>query len=105
MEFGIGVKMIQMTIFVLKVSRMTIKMSSGETVTMMAPSIVMVSPMKLILRIDIGITMTLTTLFMLQVRLMVMKISSGVTVMIILLIVKGTLMKQIINSTSELGLH
>ena len=72
---------------------------------MMAPSIVMVSPMKLILRIDIGITMILTTLFVLQVRQMVMKISSGVTVMIILLIVKVTLMKQIINSTSELGLH
>ena len=72
---------------------------------MMAPSIVMVSPMKLILKIDIGITMILTTLFVLQVRQMVMKISSGVTVMIILLIVKVTLMKQIINSTSELGLH
>ena len=99
MEFDIGVKMIQMTIFMLKVSRMTIEMSSGETVKMMAPSIVMVSPMKLILRIDIGITMTLTTLFMLQVRLMVMKISSGVTMLIILLIVKVTLMKQIIDST------
>ena len=81
------------------------KMSRGETITMMAPSIVMVSPIKLILRIDIGITMILTTLFVLQVRQMVMKISSGVTVMIILLIVKVTLMKQIINSTSELGLH
>ena len=84
---------------------MTIEMSSGETVKMMAPSIVMVSPMKLILRIDIVITMTLTTLFVLQVRLMVMKISSGVTVMIILLIMKETLMKQIINSKSELRLH
>ena len=105
MEFGVGVKMIQMTIFMLKVSRMTIKMSSGETVTMMAPSILMVSLMKLILKIDIGITMILTTLFVLQVRLMVIKISSGVTVMIILLIVKVTLMKQIINSISELGLY
>ena len=105
MEFGVGVKMIQMTIFMLKVSRMTIKMSSGETITMMAPSIVMVSPMKPILKIDIGIRMILTTLFVLQVRQMVTKISSGVTVMIILLIVKVTLMKQIINSKSELGLH
>ena len=36
---------------------------------------------------------------------MVMMISSGVTIMIILLIVKETLMKQIINSKSELGLY
>ena len=96
--------MIQTAFFVLKVSRMTMKMSSGETVTMMAPSIVMVSPMKPILKIDIGIRI-LTTLFVLQVRQMVTKISSGVTVMIILLIVKVTLMKQIINSISELGLY
>ena len=76
---------------------MTMKMSSGETVKMMAPTIVMVSLMKLIIKIGFGIRMILTTLFVLQVRLMVMKISSGVTVMIILLIVKVTLMKQIIN--------
>ena len=81
------------------------KMSSGETVKMMAPTIVMVSLMKLFIKIGFGIRMILTTLFVLQVRLMVMKISSGVTVMIILLIVKVTLIKQIINSTSELGLH
>ena len=36
---------------------------------------------------------------------MVMMISSGVTIMIILLIVKVILMKQIINSKSELGLY
>ena len=65
----------------------------------------MVSLMKLFIKIGFGIRMILTTLFVLQVRLMVMKISSGVTVMIILLIVKVTLIKQIINSTSELGLH
>ena len=105
MEFDIGIEMIQTAFFVLKVSRMTMKMSSGETITMMAPSIVMVSPMKPILKIDIGIRMILTTLFVLQVRQMVTKISSGVTVMIILLIVKVTLMKQIINSISELGLY
>ena len=97
--------MIQTAFFILKVSRKTMKMSSGETVKMMAPTIVMVSLMKLIIKIGFGIRMILTTLFVLQVRLMVMKISSGVTVMIILLIVKVTLMKQIINSTSELGLH
>ena len=84
---------------------MTMKMSSGETAKMMAPTIVMVSLMKLIIKIGFGIRMILTTLFVLQVRLMVMKISSGRTVMIILLIVKVTLMKQIINTTSELGLH
>ena len=96
--------MIQMTIFVLKVSRMTIEMSSGETVKMMAPSIVMVSPMKLILRIDIVITMTLTTLFVLQVRLMVMKISSGVTVKkMTSLIMKVSLRKVTQRLTSQLG--
>ena len=94
-----------MTIFVLQVSRIMMKMSSGETVTMMALSTVMVSPMKLILKIDIGIRMILITLFVLQLRQMVMMISSGVTIMIILLIVKETLMKQIINSKSELGLY
>ena len=94
-----------MTILVLQVSRIMMKMSSGETVTMMAFSTVMVSPMKLILKIDIGIRMILITLFVLQLRQMVMMISSGVTIMIILLIVKVTLMKQIINSKSELGLY
>ena len=92
-----------MTIFVLQLSRIMMKMSSGET--MMALSTVMVSPMKLILKIDIGIRMILITLFVLQLRQMVMMISSGVTIMIILLIVKETLMKQIINSKSELGLY
>ena len=94
-----------MTILVLQVSRIMMKMSSGETVTMMAFSTVMVSPMKLILKIDIGIRMILITLFVLQLGQMVMMISSGVTIMIILLIVKETLMKQIINSKSELGLY
>ena len=94
-----------MTIFVLQVSRIMMKMSSGETVTMMAFSTVMVSPMKLILKIDIGIRMILITLFVLQLGQMVMMISSGVTIMIILLIVKVILMKQIINSKSEPGLY
>ena len=47
MEFDIGIEMIQTAFFILKVSRMTMKMSSGETVKMMAPTIVMVSLMKL----------------------------------------------------------
>ena len=105
MEFDIGIEMIQKAFFILKVSRMTMKMSSGETVKMMSPTIVMVSLMKLIIKIGFRIRMILTTLFVLQVRLMVMKISSGMTVMIILLIVKVTIMKHFINSTSELGLH
>ena len=94
-----------MTILVLQVSRIMMKMSSGETVTMMAFSTVMVSPLKLILKIDIGIRMILITLFVLQLGQMVMMISSGVTIMIILFIVKVILMKQIINSKSELGLY
>ena len=35
MGFDIGIKMIQMAFFVLKASRLAMKMSSGETVTMM----------------------------------------------------------------------
>ena len=52
-----------MTIFVLQLSRIMMKMSSGET--MMALSTVMVSPMKLILKIDIGTRMILITLSLL----------------------------------------
>ena len=54
-----------MTILVLQVSRIMMKMSSGGTVTMMALSTVMVSPMKLILKIDIGTRMILITLSLL----------------------------------------
>ena len=35
MEFDIGIKMIQMAFFVPKASRLAMKMSNGETVTMM----------------------------------------------------------------------
>ena len=94
MEFGIGVKMIQMTIFVLKVSRMTIKMSSGETVTMMTSLMMMVSSPKLILKINIGFKMILTTPFVLQVSEIAMKMPIGETVkMMTSWIVKVSFMK------------
>ena len=47
MEFDIGIKMIQMAFVVLKVSRMKIKIPSGETVRMMTSSIMKVSLRKL----------------------------------------------------------
>ena len=46
-EFDIGIKMIQMAFVVLKVSRMKIKIPSGETVRMMTSSIMKVSLRKL----------------------------------------------------------
>ena len=46
-EFDIGIKMIQMAFVVLKVSRMNIKIPSGETVRMMTSSIMKVSLRKL----------------------------------------------------------
>ena len=72
--------MMQMTIFVLKVSRMAMKISSGETVTMMTSLITMVSSLKLIMKIDIGIKMILTTPFVLQVSEIAMKMPIGETV-------------------------
>ena len=47
MKFDIGVKIVQLTIFVLKVSRMAMKMPIGETVKMMTSSIMKVSLRKL----------------------------------------------------------
>ena len=72
--------MMQMTIFLLKVSRMAMKMSNGETVTMMTSLITMVSSLKLIMKIDIGINMILTTPFVLQVSEIAMKMPIGETV-------------------------
>ena len=72
--------MMQMTIFVLKVSRMAMKISNGETVTMMTSLITMVSSLKLIMKIDIGIKMILTTPFVLQVSEIAMKMPIGETV-------------------------
>ena len=80
MKIDIGIKMMQMTIFLLKVSRMAMKMSNGETVTMMTSLITMVSSLKLIMKIDIGIKMILTTPFVLQVSEIAMKMPIGETV-------------------------
>ena len=77
MKFDIGVKIVQLTIFVLKVSWMTTKMSNGETVTVMISSLVTVSLMKLIMKIQNGIKMILTTLFVLQVSQIAMKMPIG----------------------------
>ena len=77
MKFDIGVKIIQLIIFVLKVSRMAMKMSNGETVTVMISSIVTVNLMKLIMKIQNGIKVILTTLFVLQVSQMAMKMPIG----------------------------
>ena len=86
--------MMQMTIFVLKVSRMAMKISSGETVTMMTSLITMVSSLKLIMKIDIGIKMILTTPFVLQVSEIAMKMPIGETVkMMTSWIVKVSFMK------------
>ena len=80
MNIDIRIKMIQMTIFVLKVGRMSMKMSNGKRVTMMAKLIAMVNSPKLIMKIDIGTKMILTTLFVLQVSEIAMKRPSGGTV-------------------------
>ena len=94
MNIDIGIKMIQMTIFVLKVGRMSMKMSNGKRVTMMAKLITMVNSPKLIMKIDIGTKMILTTLFVLQVSEIAMKRPSGGTVkMVISSIVKVSSMK------------
>ena len=86
--------MMQMTIFVLKVSRMAMKISNGETVTMMTSLITMVSSPKLIMKIDIGIKMILTTPFVLQVSEIAMKMPIGETVkMMTSWIVKVSFMK------------
>ena len=80
MKIDIGIKMMQMTIFVLKVSRMAMKISNGETVTMMTSLITMVSSLKLIMKIDIRIKMILTTPFVLQLSEIAMKMPIGETV-------------------------
>ena len=94
MKFDIGVKIVQLTIFVLKVSRMAMKMSNGETVTMMTSLIMMVSSPKFILKINIGFKMILTTFFVLQVSEIAMKMPIGETVkMMTSWIVKVSFMK------------
>ena len=57
MEFDIGIEMIQTAFFILKVSRMTMKMSSGETVKMMAPTSLNLWSITRNLRIQSGVMM------------------------------------------------
>ena len=52
-------------------------MSNGETVRVMISSLVTVSLMKLIMKIQNGIKMMLTTLFVLQVSQIAMKMLIG----------------------------
>ena len=80
-KIDIGIKMIQMTIFLLKVCQVAMKMSNGETVTMMTSLIMMVSFLRLSIKIDIGIKIILTTLFVLKVSQIAMKMPIGETVM------------------------
>ena len=80
-KIDIGIMMIQMTIFLLKVSRMVTKMSNGETVTMMTSLIMMVSFLRLSIKIDIGIKIISKTLFVLKVSQIAMKMPIGETVM------------------------
>ena len=107
MNIDIGIKMIQMAIFVLKVGRMSMKMSmktpNGKRVTMMTSLIMMVSSPKLIMKIDIGIKMILMTLFVLQVSEIAMKRPSGGTVkMMTSWVVMVSFMKVTWSLTSEL---
>ena len=57
------------------------KMSNGETVTMMTSLIMMVSFLRLSIKIDIGIKIISTTLFVLKVSQIAMKMPIGETVM------------------------
>ena len=77
-------------------SLITLKMQSGEREIMMISSIVMVSPMRIIMEIHSRIKMILTTLFALKVSWMTMMKMSGGTVMIVnQAIVKVRLVKRI----------
>ena len=73
---------------------MAMKMSNGETVTMMTSLMMMVSSPKLILKINIEFKMILTTFFVLQVSEIAMKMPIGETVkMMTSWIVKVSFMK------------
>ena len=82
---------------------MAMKISNGETVTMMTSLMMMVSSPKLILKINIGFKMILTTPFVLQVSEIAIKMPIGETVkMIISSILKVSFMKVTWSLTSEL---
>ena len=74
------------------------KTQSGDSVIIMIPATVRVSPMKLIMEIQSRMKMILTTLFVLKVSRMTLQKPNGETVMIKkLLIVKVNLMKHIMK--------
>ena len=72
MEIYSVAKAILRTVFVSKVSPITMKTQSGDSVIMMMPATVRVSPMKLIMEIHSRMKMILTTLFVLKVSRMTM---------------------------------
>ena len=89
-------KMILTTLFVLKVSWMTIQKPNGETVMIKKLLIVKVNLMKHIMKIRNTFKMILMTLFVLKVSWMTMMKMNGKTVMIInLSIMKVNLMEPI----------
>ena len=91
-------KTILRTVFVSKVSPITMKTQGGDSVIIMIPATVRVSPMKLIMEIQSRMKMILTTLFVLKVSWMTIQKQNGETVMIKkLLIVKVNLMKHIMK--------
>ena len=88
-------KTILRTVFVSKVSPITMKTQGGDSVIIMIPATVRVSPMKLIMGIQSRMKMILTTLFVLKVSWMRMWKLNGETMMIKnLLIVKVSFIKR-----------
>ena len=71
------------------------KMQSGEREIMMISSIVLVSPMRVIMEIHSRIKMILTTLFVLKVSWMTMMKSGGTVMIVNQAIVKVRLVKRI----------
>ena len=76
-------------------SLITLKMQSGEREIMMISSIVLVSPIRVIMEIHSRIKMILTTLFVLKVNWMTMMKSGGTVMMVNQAIVKVRLVKRI----------
>ena len=70
-------------------------MQSGEREIMMISSIVLVSPMRVIMEIHSRIKMILTTLFVLKVSWMTMMKSGGTVMIVNQAIVKVRLVKRI----------
>ena len=96
-------KTILRTVFVSKVSPITMKTQSGDSVIIMIPATVRVSPMKLIMEIYCGIKMILTTLFLLKMSWMTMMKMRGRTMIIMnLSIVKVSPVELVIGIRNTL---